>query len=321
MITNKNNIPSEIDEFAIAKRLRLLSNNLLADSKKIFNRVSTNFELNTYTVLSILNIQDSLSIKEISSYLKVTHPATVQIVNKLIKGKFVEKFDLPSDKRITIVKLTAKGKKAYDSLRTVAEKIDLSYKEIIDEVEPKFLTMLSLIEEKIKSKSIFERVSEKVKEEQITDIKIIRYHNEYKEIFKELNLEWLNKYFEVEDEDRKALNDPETYYIKNGGEIFFAMLDNKISGTCALKKISNRIFELSKMAVPEIYQGKQIGKKLALTAIGFAYEKGAEKIILETSPKLTAAISLYKKLGFEILTYLSPTNYKRTLFKMELKLK
>lgn len=321
MITNKNNIPSEIDEFAIAKRLRLLSNNLLADSKKIFNRVSTNFELNTYTVLSILNIQDSLSIKEISSYLKVTHPATVQIVNKLIKGKFVEKFDLPSDKRITIVKLTAKGKKAYDSLRTVAEKIDLSYKEIIDEVEPKFLTMLSLIEEKIKSKSIFERVSEKVKEEQITDIKIIRYHNEYKEIFKELNLEWLNKYFEVEDEDRKALNDPETYYIKNGGEIFFAMLDNKISGTCAIKKISNRIFELSKMAVPEIYQGKQIGKKLALTAIGFAYEKGAEKIILETSPKLTAAISLYKKLGFEILTDLSPTNYKRTLFKMELKLK
>ncbi len=321
MLTNNNNIPSEIDEFGIAKRLKRLSNNLFADSKKIFSSVSTNFEQNTYTVLSILNLQDSLSIKEISSYLKVTHPATVQIVNKLIKGKFVEKFDLPSDKRVTIVKLTVKGKKAYDSLRTVAEKIDLSYKEIIDEIEPKFLTMLSLIEEKIKSKSIFERVSEKVKEEQITDIKIIRYHNEYKEIFKELNLEWLNKYFEVEDEDRKALNDPETYYIKNGGEIFFAMLDNKISGTCAIKKISNRIFELSKMAVPEIHQGKQIGKKLALTAIGFAYEKGAEKMILETSPKLTAAISLYKKLGFEILADLSPTNYKRTLFKMELKLK
>jgi ribosomal protein S18 acetylase RimI-like enzyme len=98
-------------------------------------------------------------------------------------------------------------------------------------------------------------------------------------------------------------------------------MDNNVAGTCAVKKINRKLFELSKMAVSELYQGKQIGKKLALTAIGFAYEKGAHKINLETSPKLKAAINLYKKLGFEILPEMYPTNYKRTLFEMELKLR
>jgi ribosomal protein S18 acetylase RimI-like enzyme len=180
---------------------------------------------------------------------------------------------------------------------------------------------LDLIEEKIKSKSLLERYDEKLKSEQIKEIKIVGFTVDKKSKFKELNIEWLEKYFEVEEEDKKALDNPEQYYLKNGGEIFFAILNDEICGTCAIKRISKKIYELSKMAVSENFQGKQIGKKLALTAIGFAYEKGANKIVLETNPKLTAAINLYKKLGFEILADSEITNYKRALFKMELNLK
>lgn len=320
MITD-NNIISDLENFNLANRLKKLSQDLLNESKKIFNQTLENFEQSSFNIFLLLNQKESLSIKQISSYLKITHPATVQIVNKLIKKNFVEKFDSPEDKRVTIVRLSTKGKNVFESLKSVADKIDTSYKEIINEVDPKFFVTLSLLEERIKSKSIFERVREKVKDEQIKSIKIVKFHNEYRQKFKELNLDWLNKYFEVEDEDLKALENPDAYYINSGGEIFFALIDDEICGTCAIKKISNRIYELSKMAVSEIYQGKQVGKKLALTAIGFAYEKGAEKIILETSPKLTAAINLYKKLGFEILHEELKSNYRRALFRMQLNLK
>jgi DNA-binding MarR family transcriptional regulator/N-acetylglutamate synthase-like GNAT family acetyltransferase len=316
-----NNIIADSENFNLANRLKILSQTLLTESKKIFNQTLENFDQSSFNIFLLLIQKESLSIKQISSYLKITHPAAVQLVNKLIQKKFVEKYDSPEDKRVTIVRLTTKGKKAYESLKSVADKIDTSYKEIINEVDPKFFITLSLIEERIKSKSIFERVSEKVKNEQIKSIKIVKYHDEYRHKFKEMNLDWLNKYFEVEDEDLKALENPDTYYIKSGGEIFFALINDEICGTCAIKKISNGIYELSKMAVPEIYQGKQIGKKLALTAIGFAYEKGAEKIILETSPKLTAAINLYKNLGFEIVHEQIKSNYRRALFRMQLKLK
>lgn len=321
MITNNTNDIMDANHFELAGRLKRLSNILFSESKKIYQNISNDFEQSSYNILSLLFQKNSLSIKTIAAQLKVTHPAAVQIVNKLIKKQLVEKFDSPDDKRITIVKITARGRKLYVPLSSIAEKIDLSYKEIINEVDPKFFLTLNLIEENIKLKSIVERVNEKVKNEQIKDIKIVRYHREYKNKFKELNLEWLNKYFEVEDEDKKALDDPENYYIKNNGEIFFALDGNEIAGTCAVKKISKGIFELSKMAVAEKHQGKQLGKKLALTAIGYAYEKGAEKVVLDTSPVLTSAINLYKKLGFEILEATTHGNYKRSLFKMELKLK
>lgn len=321
MLSDKLDFQSEADSYALSNRLKRLSNSLIADTNRIYKSNSVEFDQGLHNTLHLLSVKSEFSVKQISEYLKVTHPATVQVVNKLIKKKFAVSYDSPSDKRVTIVKLTKKGKEAYNSFKSIADKINLCYKEIINEVDPKFLITISLIEDKVKFKSLYERVIELMKKDQINKVKIVKYSSEYQQKFKELNLEWLNKYFEVEDEDKKALNDPESYYIKNDGEIFFALLDEIICGTCAVKKIDSKTYELSKMAVPELYQGKQVGKKLALTAIGYAYEKGAEKIILETSPKLTAAINLYKKLGFEIVNEDNLSNYKRALFKMELKLK
>lgn len=321
MITDNNEINGFSESFELVGKLKRISNYLTSESKKIFTDDSGSIEYNQFLILSLLSGENPLSVKQISSYLKITHPAAVQLLNKLIKKNYVIKYDSTSDKRVTLIKLTDEGKLVFEQLKHSAEKIDKSLREIIDEVDPKFLITLSIIEEKIKAKSINQRVSEKIKEDQIKNIKIVKYKHEYKNIFKSLNLEWLNKYFEVEKEDEKALNNPEEYYLKNGGEIFFALVDNKIVGTCAMKKITKKIFELSKMAVSEEYKGKQIGKKLALTAIGYAFEEKAEKIILETSPKLFAAINLYKKLGFEIVNETLESKYQRTLFKMELYLK
>ncbi len=321
MITDNNEINGFSESFELAGKLKRISNYLTSESKKIFPDGAGGIEYNQFFILSLLSGNNSLSVKQISSYLKITHPAAVQLLNKLIKKNYVIKYDSPSDKRVTLIKLTEEGKLVFEQLKHSAEKIDKSLREIIDEVDPKLLITLSTIEEKIKAKSINQRVSEKIKEDQIKNIKIVKYKPEYKNIFKSLNLEWLNKYFEVEKEDEKALNNPEEYYLKNGGEIFFALVNNKIVGTCAMKKLTKKIFELSKMAVSEEYKGKQIGKKLALTAIGYAFEEKAEKIILETSPKLFAAINLYKKLGFEIVNEPLESKYQRTLFKMELYLK
>lgn len=321
MMTDNSKINNISDTLELAGRLKRLSQYFIDGSKKVFFENIGGIEQSQFSILSLLSEESHLSVKQISAKLKITHPATVQLINKLIKKEYVEKFDSTADKRITLVELTEKGKSAFERLKNSAEKIDVSLREIINEVDPKFFITLTTIEEKIKAKSIFERVTEKIKEDQIKNIRIVKYKSDYKDIFKELNLAWLNKYFEVEPEDKKALENPEAYYIRNGGEIFFALIDNQIAGTCAVKIIDTKIVELSKMAVNENFQGKQIGKKLVLTAIGFAYEKGAQKIVLDTSPRLTAAINLYKKLGFEIINESGITNYKRALFKMELKLK
>ena len=55
------------------------------------------------------------------------------------------------------------------------------------------------------------------------------FKEEYKLDFKALNLQWIKKYFRVEEEDRKILENPKSYVIDRGGQIFFAINDASFS--------------------------------------------------------------------------------------------
>ena len=94
------------------------------------------------------------------------------------------------------------------------------------------------------------------------NIEIIRFREELTVHFTELNLAWLKKYFVVEPIDSEILSDPKRFIIDKGGFIFFATADGEIAGTFALIKIDNGVYELSKMAVNEDFQGNKIGNRM-----------------------------------------------------------
>ena len=98
-----------------------------------------------------------------------------------------------------------------------------------------------------------------------------------------------------------------------------ASYENEIAGTVALKFVSPGIYEFTKMAVDEKFQGKKIGKTLAEVAIAQAKALDAGKIILYSNTMLETAITLYRKLGFVEVPVDGP--YKRSDIKMELGLK
>ena len=152
-------------------------------------------------------------------------------------------------------------------------------------------------------------------------IQLIQFEPQYANAFRELNLNWIRKFFVVEPEDSKMLNDPQQYIIDPGGSIVFARYKNEIVGTCALIRQDSETFELAKMAVTENMQGKQIGYKVGLEIINIAKQNNAEKIILETNSSLKPALNLYEKLGFIYipLTQEQKDRYKRADVMMELK--
>ena len=151
------------------------------------------------------------------------------------------------------------------------------------------------------------------------DIKIIDYLPEHKNYFKQVNYVWIKKYFTVEEEDLKLLENPEEYIIKPGGAILMAKRGEDIVGTCGLIKINDDTFELVKMAVDEKERGKNIGLMLGYAAINKAKILGAKKIQLETSSALMPAVNLYKKLGFIEVPF-TESEYKRCNLKMSLDL-
>ena len=147
-------------------------------------------------------------------------------------------------------------------------------------------------------------------------VTIIPFSIDLKDEIKNLNLEWLKKYFKVEAKDNKVLSDPQGEIIDKGGMIFFAKYASKIVGTVSLLKIDNTTFELSKMAVTDNVQGLGIGNKLMEHCIVVAKEKRIKKFILYSNRKLLPAIYLYKKFGF-VEVSLEDGIYERADIKME----
>lgn len=150
------------------------------------------------------------------------------------------------------------------------------------------------------------------------DITIVDYRPEHQPWFEKLNRDWIERYFWMEPIDVQVLQHPDKHILSKGGAIFMASFENEIAGTVALKYASPNVYEFTKMAVDEKFQGKKIGRALAEVAILRAKKLGASKIILYSSSKLTPALTLYRKLGFVDVPVDGP--YKRSDVKMELNL-
>ena len=151
-------------------------------------------------------------------------------------------------------------------------------------------------------------------------IEIVDYEPKFATAFYELNQVWILKFFEMEPNDFKTLENPKNYILDKGGFIFVALLDKIPVGVCALLKVSDSIYELSKMAVYEKFQGKNLGNKMLEYCVDKARQMKLEKLILYSNTLLNPAIHLYKKYGFtEVIGFES--EYKRANIKMEIVLK
>jgi len=150
-------------------------------------------------------------------------------------------------------------------------------------------------------------------------IEIVNYDPAYKDVFRDLNIEWISTYFKMEASDYKALDNADSYILQNGGHILVALLNKEPVGVCALIKMDDPTydFELAKMAVAPKAQGKRIGWLIGEAIKDKARLIGARTLYLESNTMLTPAISLYRKLGFtEVFGH--NTSYERCNIQMEL---
>lgn len=121
-------------------------------------------------------------------------------------------------------------------------------------------------------------------------------------IFRELNEEWITRYFALEAADKEKLANPREKIIDHGGCILLAFDGERGVGCCALVAMGSGEFEVSKMAVTDEYQGKGIGHRLMGAAIEKARQLSAKRLYIETNHTLTPAIRLYKAHGFQELS-------------------
>ncbi|MEJ7747298.1 MAG: GNAT family N-acetyltransferase [Luteimonas sp.] len=132
-------------------------------------------------------------------------------------------------------------------------------------------------------------------------IRIVDFAPQWRADFARLNLEWLDTHFVVEPIDRIVLLDPETHIILDpGGHILFAIDgDEHVVGTVALKRDSEGVYELTKMAVDPAKRGLGIGRQLMLATLAVFERRDGRELFLESNRKFAPALHLYESVGFE----------------------
>lgn len=313
------NLFEKTGKMALGSRLRLLTAKVTEDASKIYELYNVEFSPKWFPIFFILSEEGEKTITEIANDVGHSQPSITKIIKEMTIAGLVQENLKTSDRRRNMVALTEKGKILSEKFSIQYQDVGNAIESIMNEATHNLWEAIEEWEFLLEQKSLFKRVQEQKKLRESKNVQIVDYKDQYHSAFKSLNVEWISRYFEMEEADYKALDNPKEYILDKGGKILVALYDNEPVGVCALIKMNDTDFEMAKMAVSPKAQGKNIGFLLGEAIVKTAKELGASKLYLESNTILKPAINLYYKLGFQKVAGL-PTPYKRCNIQMELKL-
>ena len=302
----------EIGPIAVGTRLRMLGERLMEDATKILDLYGVPTKPKWFPVFYILARDERARITDIAEEIGHSHPAVSKTVREMVKAGIATEAKDPSDGRVTWFTLTEAGREANQRIQLQYEDLNTVVRGMLDQGEHHLWEALREFEGMLDEQSMWERVRTQWKRREQRKVEIVDYTPQYRQAFYDLNMEWVQRYFTVEEADRAILEHPQEYILDRGGRILMALYQGEPVGACSLVKMDDPEYdyELAKMGVRPAAQGLGVGYLLGQATLDLARELGANTVYLESNSSLTPAIRLYQKLGFVRVPH-RPTPYSR----------
>jgi DNA-binding MarR family transcriptional regulator/N-acetylglutamate synthase-like GNAT family acetyltransferase len=304
-------------KMALGSRLRRLSEQMTEQAAAIYDLYQVDLQPKWFPVFYSLSATQEKSITDIAREIGHTHPSVSQIVREMAaKGYVIEKKG-ELDGRKNFVILSPEGKSVRQKMEPQFEDVTSAIEKTMKETNHDLWKAIAEWELLLEQKSLLRRVHEEKKSRESSQVEIVDFQPIWQPAFRQLNEEWITKYFRMEESDYKALDHPQEYILDKGGHIFMALYKGEPVAACAIIPMDDGGFELAKMAVSPRAQGLGIGYIIGKACIEKARSLGAPRIYLESNTALKPAINLYHKLGFRKAAG-PPSPYERCNIQMEL---
>jgi ribosomal protein S18 acetylase RimI-like enzyme len=87
-------------------------------------------------------------------------------------------------------------------------------------------------------------------------------------------------------------------YAAPGGALLLARGPSGDAGCVALRRLDDRRGEMKRLYVRSQFRGTGLGRRLTESIVASARQTGYRSLLLDTLPKLTTAIAMYRSMGF-----------------------
>ncbi len=88
-------------------------------------------------------------------------------------------------------------------------------------------------------------------------------------------------------------------YVPPDGRLYVALVGHEVAGCIALRRLDAQTAEMKRLYVRPAFHGQGLGRQLAQHIVQDARHIAYQRIVLDTLPKLDAAIALYQSMGFQ----------------------
>jgi N-acetylglutamate synthase-like GNAT family acetyltransferase/DNA-binding MarR family transcriptional regulator len=235
------------------------------------------------------------TVGQIAGRIRASQPGVTRIARQLNDLGMIETC-CDDDQRKRVLKLTTTGEDAVAVLaKEVWPRVGVAAQQLFAGLKGDFMAQIGEIEIALSEASLARRAQTIAPGQ----LRLIEWNPALASYFHDINAEWIEAMFELEEADRAVLEDPQGKIIDPGGDILFVEAPGLgIVGACALKPNGSGAFELTKMGVREAARGLKAGEFLLEKVIERAGQMGIEELYLLTNRKCAAAIHLYEKMGF-----------------------
>jgi DNA-binding MarR family transcriptional regulator/GNAT superfamily N-acetyltransferase len=279
----------------LGSRMKRLADRLQTDAAATLQAMDLPIQPAQQQFLAVLRQQGPQTVGGVAQHLRLSQPTATRAIQALIEQGLIDVSREGRDQRQKLLSLSADGEALMDRLeRDLWPRVEAAAVSLCGGRHAALLKEITMIETELDRRSLVDRVM-------APDMSVRDFTDDLAGAFYEINAAWISQMFALEENDVTLLENPRELILDKGGAVLFAETpDLGVVGTCAIMRMKDGWFELTKMGVLEAARGRKVGEFLLAAALDRAKAMGvADRLYLLTNRKCGPAIHLYEKLGFQ----------------------
>ena len=279
----------------LGSRMKRLADRLQTDAAATLQAMDLPIQPAQQQFLAVLRQQGPQTVGGIAQHLRISQPTATRAIQALMEQGLIDASREGRDQRQKLLALSPAGEALMDRLeRDLWPRVEAAAVSLCGGRHAALLNEIALIEAELDRRSLVDRVLK-------PDMTVRDFSDDLAQAFHDINAAWISQMFVLEENDVTLLENPRELILDKGGAVLFAETpDLGVVGTCAIMRMKDGWFELTKMGVLEAARGRKVGEFLLAATLERARAMGvADRLYLLTNKKCGPAIHLYEKLGFE----------------------